>query len=296
MYNPLVSVIIPVFNSLNFISEAIESVLYQTYKNIEIIIIDDGSNDGTYELLIEKYSANEKINVLTHELRLNKGVNQSRRLGVNFSNGEFLAFLDADDIFEKNKIECQLNIMKNNIDVVLVHSKVHFINEIDNSDIYFDFSFASKSIKYEINLQKFINANHICNSTVLVRKNKFSKVNLIINQGFQYEDWIQWIILSEHGKFFYLNESTTSYRYHSQSSSSLLNKNNILKYYANLEKNIILEKEFRGKKTHLFFLNNLSLSMNDIYFNLLGSNHNPKVSVFGFYIKYIFYKFIRKLF
>ena len=93
---PLVSVVIPVFNCEKYLKEAIESVLAQTYKNCEIIIVNDGSTDRTIEIL-EGYRYYENLRLMHHESHANRGVSISRKLGVTSARGDFISFLDADD-------------------------------------------------------------------------------------------------------------------------------------------------------------------------------------------------------
>ncbi len=123
MKKPLVTCIIPVFNCEKYIESAIESVLNQTYKNIEIIVVDDGSTDRTPEL-IKKF--NGKIKYIRHP---NSGSAAARNLGISKASGDFIGFLDSDDMWDKNKIFLQLKCFENNpeIDVCLCNIKI--INE-----------------------------------------------------------------------------------------------------------------------------------------------------------------------
>lgn len=107
----MVSVIIPMYNSERYIGQTLESVLCQTYKYIEIIIIDDGSNDKSsliIEKLVEEYG-DEKIKYYYQE---NSGVSVARNNGINKASGKYIAFLDSDDLWEKSKIEKQINLME----------------------------------------------------------------------------------------------------------------------------------------------------------------------------------------
>lgn len=99
---PTVSVVIPNYNYGRFIAEAIESVLAQTHPIQEIIVVDDGSTDDSIEI-IKRFSA--KVKLISQQ---NRGVGAARNVGVKSSNGEFIAFLDADDIWLPTKIEEQL--------------------------------------------------------------------------------------------------------------------------------------------------------------------------------------------
>ena len=102
---PLVSVVIPTYNSVKFIAQAIDSVLNQTYTNYEIVIVDDGSTDETKKLL-KSYQG--KINYVYQE---NQGVATARNRGIEIATGELIAFLDADDLFLPNKLEQQVKVL-----------------------------------------------------------------------------------------------------------------------------------------------------------------------------------------
>jgi len=105
---PLVSVIIPTYNRAEYVCDAIESVLNQTYKNIEIIVVDDGSTDDTKEW-IKKYLSSSKLKYIYQE---NRGVSSARNTGIKIAKGEYLAFLDSDDLFLPKKIELQVKEFK----------------------------------------------------------------------------------------------------------------------------------------------------------------------------------------
>jgi len=102
---PLVSICIPVYNAERYVSEAIESALNQTYPNIEVIVADDGSHDGTLSILREEFK-NERILLCKQK---NKGAAAARNLAFLKSKGDFIKFLDADDIISARTIESQVN-------------------------------------------------------------------------------------------------------------------------------------------------------------------------------------------
>ena len=102
MENPLVSVIIPLYNQKDFVGEAIESILNQTYSNVEIIVVNDGSTDEPSEVL-EKYKT--YIKLINQK---NKGLAAARNTGIKHSSGEYIQLLDADDFLVKDKIKLQL--------------------------------------------------------------------------------------------------------------------------------------------------------------------------------------------
>ena len=109
--NALVSIIIPVFNAENYIKNTIDSVLAQTYKKIEIVVVDDGSTDSTFSIVRSLYDS--LTNIRCFSLKKNKGTPATpRNFGVSKSKGEFIAFLDADDIWHPKKLELQLLFLK----------------------------------------------------------------------------------------------------------------------------------------------------------------------------------------
>ena len=122
MKTPLVSIIIPVYNSYKLISKTLESALDQTYKNIEIIVIDDGSTDGS-EKIIDQF-ASDKITLLKQN---NKGAGAARNLGIKNAKGEFMQFLDADDLLSANKIDVQVNALGKSKKLAVCPT-VHFQN------------------------------------------------------------------------------------------------------------------------------------------------------------------------
>ena len=105
MHNPLVSIIIPTHNRPEILFGTIKNVLNQSWKNIQIIVIDDGILEKTMEVV---QSLNED-RILYKKTKKNLGCADARKLGVEYSNGEFITFLDDDDVWQNNKIEMQIN-------------------------------------------------------------------------------------------------------------------------------------------------------------------------------------------
>ena len=105
---PLVSVIIPVYNGRDYIGEAIDSAALQTYRNLEIIVVDDGSSDGTLDILRERAAKDQRIRVIS---QANGGVAKARNTAIAAARGEFIAPLDADDLWLPGKIQSQMRAM-----------------------------------------------------------------------------------------------------------------------------------------------------------------------------------------
>lgn len=131
MSAPLVSVIIPTYNRAVLLSEAVNSVLLQTYQNIEIIVIDDGSTDNTTEVMA---SFGERVR---YTRRANAGVNAARNLGLKQARGEFVALLDSDDLWARYKIELQVRLLRQFTDVGFTFSNFQiFHGRSPETDLY----------------------------------------------------------------------------------------------------------------------------------------------------------------
>lgn len=111
-----ISVIIPTYNRKNTLPRAVESVLNQTYKPVEIIIVDDGSTDGTKEWFSEMYP-------LVHYIyQVNSGVSSARNTGINSARGDWIALLDSDDEWLPDKLELQVKLLQNNAELRFCHT------------------------------------------------------------------------------------------------------------------------------------------------------------------------------
>lgn len=115
--DPLVSIIIPTFNRRQFIADAIESCLAQTYANCEIIVVDDGSSDGTGDYLRRQYGGR-----IAYIHQANKGPGIARNRGIDAAKGEFIHFLDADDQLHERKIEICLSAFRKRPDIAVVYT------------------------------------------------------------------------------------------------------------------------------------------------------------------------------
>lgn len=127
-----VSVVIPSYNCAQYLSRAINSVLQQSYSNFEIIIVDDGSTDNTGEI-IASYNTNEKIKYFYQS---NGGVSTARNAGIRNSSGEYIAFLDADDYWAKDKLEKQMKVFMADRNIKLVHSNIFVFTEGNEEQIH----------------------------------------------------------------------------------------------------------------------------------------------------------------
>jgi teichuronic acid biosynthesis glycosyltransferase TuaG len=184
----LISVIIPYFRKKKFINYSLNSIFNQTYSNYEIILIYDDEDKSDLKHLTEQYSSNKKIKFIINEKNIGAGF--SRNKGVELAKGNYLCFLDADDIWEKNKLETQLRFMKN-IESSISHTSYKIINEKDDL-------IGSRKAKNFFNFREIIKSCDIGLSSVMLKKE-------ILNSDIQFpnlktkEDFVLWLKILKKG-------------------------------------------------------------------------------------------------
>lgn len=126
---PLLSVVIPSYNHSRFIKDAVDSVLNQTYRNLELIVIDDGSSDNSMDILLSYKDS--RIQVISQE---NQGAHNAINNGLKLAKGEYLAILNSDDIYEKNRFEVMIDTMRHSPEIEFMCSYIRVINT-DGKDL-----------------------------------------------------------------------------------------------------------------------------------------------------------------
>lgn len=249
---PLVSIIIPLFNSEQYLKETIESALSQTYLNKEIIIVDDGSTDQS--LSVCKSFLSNKITIIEQK---NAGAAAARNTGLKHCSGKYIQFLDADDILGQDKIKTQvIELAKNgNENKLAVCKTVYFSNEDNHllntpSDYETSFLFSSNDpFEFLVNLWggNGANGSMIQTNAWLVPK------SLIINSGY----WEEFYSPDDDGEFFtrqILNSDGIIYTptclnyYRKYSSTHSLSNRNSLNALEGCYKSIILKKQTLSHK------------------------------------------------
>jgi glycosyltransferase involved in cell wall biosynthesis len=247
----LFSFIIPFFNSEAHIATTIQSVVDCQYEEFEILLINDGSKDKSLQIcqsFQKRYPL--KIRILEHEGQKNKGVSASRRLGVELSQGQFIYFLDSDDILLPRVITRYLEVFSRDEQVILIHGKIELLSRT-TSEIDLEKAFDLGPVEKHYNLSDepyFLTENHICNSTACFRKESISGLDFSFPQAFQIEDWILWTLLSERGRFCYIPEPIVQYRYHENSATFEVNKKGYVYYlYSRLELYMVVNARAQTK-------------------------------------------------
>jgi glycosyltransferase involved in cell wall biosynthesis len=240
-----VSYIIPCYNSRGYILTCIESVLSQQCVSFDVIVIDDGSTDDSYDLVSSYIDKNptHPITLLSHSDRQNKGVSASRRLGTNYSKADYICFLDSDDyIIHPHKTLLQLKEFATDPSLVMVHTAVSVVGISpfgDSFSLNFQANIQFHSY-YLFTLADFLSGNHICTSTVMIRRHFLLKTSFDTSQVYQFEDWSLWLLLSRWGKFRCLPIRCVAYRIHENSSTSFVHKDRLRYLYSLLECKLIV--------------------------------------------------------
>jgi len=218
----IVSVIIPVKNRVDLISRAIQSVLNQTYKRIEIIVVDDCSTDGTKELV---NTAFKNINLIINKESLGGAV--SRNIGVDNSSGDLVAFLDSDDEWLPNHLERKVNFLTTSgIDGVF--SSFYLVDESSKRKLIFDTNFPENfTIADKIASFKLFDAR---TSTFVFKKSKFNTIRFDENLK-KHQDWDLAINFERKYNFYFDNEATVKIHLHNSENKMSVNQNHVATKY-----------------------------------------------------------------
>lgn len=243
----LVSVVIPTFNAVGFLPTAIESVLEQTYKNIEVVVVDDGSTDETAET-VRKYP------VTYIKIEHSGGPATPRNVGIEKAMGELVAFLDSDDIWLPKKLEKQVNFMeKGRFDFVSSDAGVIDERGKRTKKSYLEHLGKLKSLGYDA-FPELYKRNFVVTSSVLVKRIIFDRAGLFDQSPelVGVEDYDLWLRTAARGaKFGFLRESSLLYRDRAGSLSVRVQSLNYEREFRVIVKNFKLAKRFLGAKSRL---------------------------------------------
>ncbi len=200
---PLVSVVIATYNMGQYIDQAVDSILNQTWTNIEVVVIDDGSTDNTQETM-GKYNADQRVIYIRTP---NQGQPKAKNCGINNTHGEFIAFCDADDLWESNKLEVQMPLFSNPA-VGVVYSEVSNIDE--NNIRYIKPAIETRHTGRVTN--QMLIENFVPFGTAIIRRQCIER-NGIFDEEFRMGiDWDLWLRYSLNWEFAYTPERTYIYR------------------------------------------------------------------------------------
>lgn len=208
---PMVSVVTPTYNRADFLAEAIDSVLAQTYTRFEMIIVDDGSTDGTREL-VERYSDDPRIRYFYQE---NQGQSVARNWGIAEAKGEFVCFLDSDNAWFPHKLERSLDVFRANPSVDIVYGDNVLIDEHGRESGRDSMVRHSGRITSELLKDNFVTMN-----TTMTRRRCLEEMGGFNPNDPVADDYGLWLRLSSRYKFEYVPEVFGKYRVMSNQISS----------------------------------------------------------------------------
>lgn len=213
MEKKMVSIIIPTYNGEKFICETIDNCLEQSYRNIEIIVVNDGSITNNVKDALEDYIKKEKIKYIYQE---NKGLAGARNTGLKNSSGYYIQFLDDDDLLDKNKIKKQVEYLENNESVMGVYCKTKYFDSDTGKVI------KELNIKPNIDIYKqFLTKNFITVNSILIRKS-----DLLFDESLSsledYDYWLRYFNTSNRIDF--IEDTFCMVRVHNSNMSSNLGR------------------------------------------------------------------------
>lgn len=225
---PLVSIIIPSYQSAQFVTKAIDSCLAQTYPNIEIIIIDDGSTDNTKEV-VSTYITAKKINYIYHA---NKGLSGARNTGLKLANGAYIQFLDADDTINPEKIQLQIDYLVKHPEHIGVYSD--YVIQKNNQSIHYLREYPVGNLFKYVCYSNFVMPVH----TVLLNTKNLPFFDETLKQGEDRDFWLNLFHNNIHA-FGFINEILATYTLHDKNMTHQT-ENNLLSVIEILKKHLLL--------------------------------------------------------
>ena len=267
-----VSIITASYNYQDYIKEAIDSILKQTYADWELIVVDDGSTDNSIDVIKSYCEKDPRIKLYTNENNANKGLIETLKLGVQKANNEWIAFLESDDIWAENYLEEKVNLIKKYPDVKFFFNDVEMFGDeerIEEKNKEYKVTYnVLRSNPFPRNIQKyFCKFNPVFTfSCVMVKKDEFLNGNFKSPLPSHLDQWIYSQLAKN--DFYYVDKKLTKWRIHSSSyidrdketSKKAMNKlrfrimqkcskrpeNLLYMFIALVEQNRLIEKGFRG--------------------------------------------------
>jgi teichuronic acid biosynthesis glycosyltransferase TuaG len=229
----LISVIVPIFNAERSLRSCVESILSQSYENIEIWLIDDCSTDGSQGICLEYSREHYNINFLKTS-KNSGGPAYPRNIGIENAKGRYIAFIDADDLWDARKISYQAVILDKYDSIKIVCSNATIIDSENQTRCFFSPNSGSISKLFSIfGKHRILLHNYIIMSSAMVRSEVFAKVRFEEWLPLAaIEDWALWmkiILNNSHNIVYHLDKPLVHYRYSSNSLSRQDYKKQLLK-------------------------------------------------------------------
>ncbi|MBU6301079.1 MAG: glycosyltransferase family 2 protein [Verrucomicrobia bacterium] len=243
---PRVSIVIPSYNSVKYLPETLESVLHQDHQDFEVIVVNDGSTDET-EAWFSAHVTDPRFRLIT---QANQGPSTARNTGIAASQGEYIAFLDSDDLWHPSKLTKQIEILDADPRAAMVYCWLANIDHLGTPTGKIRRYFNEGMVWSDLIKHNFIG----CGSNAMVRRSCFDELGLFDPATTGIEDWDMWLRIADHHPFRVIREPLVYYRQHPASLS-----NN----WFVLEKSFqrVLEKAFTSTETAKTQLKSMSYAL-----------------------------------
>lgn len=274
-----ISVVMPVYNKELYLEKTLQSILNQTYKNFEIIIVNDGSTDNTKQICDEYAKKDSRISVYHIE---NGGVSNARNIGLKYVTGEYIQFIDGDDCINQGIFEKYISILESkNYDILFSsYNKVdHLGNLLDRVDIGYDGEYKKEEILLDFAEQQIKTGYYGCVSNKLLKKDIIRKNRLIFNTTISVAEDLDFFldVYKYSSDYFFINMESFNYLQNTENTSVLLYDN--LDYYIQLLINLKM-KDFLIESGYFYEDNKRILEqriLDYIYYEVFYSKLNKDI-------------------
>jgi alpha-1,3-rhamnosyltransferase len=211
---PLVSVVIPCYNHEKYVQDTIKSVLNQSYRNIELIIIDDGSKDSSVEKIQQMLEeCKNRFSRFEFRSRPNKGLSATLNEAIEWSRGKYFSAIASDDLMLENKTSTQVKVLEENDQVVALFGSVNYINE--NNIVQNIHTLDEKEYPFD---KIILNECQFYAPTQMLKMATLRKIGGY-NEEIRVEDWYMWLKMAEKGKVLCITDKLAIYRIHSANTT-----------------------------------------------------------------------------
>lgn len=256
MHHPFFSIVMPVYNGCSVITDALDSIASQTFKDYEVIVIDDGSTDKTVETL-EEYCKTRNVSsprLICHDH--NRGIACARNTGIKAASADFIAFLDVDDIWHKDKLQGVYSVL----------SRDHTIDLVCHNEFYRKDGRIIREMRYNPHVSNLFDyllfaTNCISTSATVVRKSKLVEVGMFSEQYAMAEDYDLWLKLAKTSRVAFIDKTLGEFRIQPHGITSRLEEFThyalavIDSHFSQLvtKDSLLLQMKLRRRKASIYF-------------------------------------------
>lgn len=232
--SPMVSVILPTYNRLNWLAESIRSVLDQTFQDFEIIVVNDGGEDVSQ--IIQNFN-DKRLNYLQHSQNL--GLSSARNTGLSIAKGKYIAYLDDDDIYHEDHLAILIGYLEDHPEMWVAYSDAIYSTLEKQGQDYVE---TNKEVKYSFDFdsERFLYENYIPVLCIIHRKDCLKRTGLFNPKLYRLEDWDLWMRMSRHYEFRHIKEITCEVRWRID-GSTMMSQSKEAQFFAYLN---IIHKNF----------------------------------------------------